>query len=286
MAFLSALRRSRAGAAAVTLATVVFIATAGAFGACGKEAPAADRDALSDTTTSARTPTYAFDVVATYPHDPLAFTQGLQWHDGRLFESTGEVGRSSIREVELTSGRVIRKRDLAPPHFGEGIVILGTKLYQITWETGKAFVYDWKTFSPAGEFSYEGQGWGLTTDGTSIIMSDGSSTLKWRDPVTFAVQKTLSVTDHDTDVQQLNELEWVNGEIWSNVWQSDQVARIDPKTGKVIGWIDLSGILSAMDRTGDEDVLNGIAYDAAKDRYFVTGKKWSKLFEIRLKRRS
>lgn len=286
MAILSAMRRSRAAAAAVLLATVGFIATAGAFGACGKEVPAADSAIVTDSSAEARTPTFAFEVVATYPHDPLAFTQGLQWHEGRLFESTGQVGTSSIREVELATGRVIRKRDLAEPHFGEGMVILADKLYEITWTTGKAFVYDWKTFAPAGEFSYEGEGWGLTTDGASIIMSDGTSTIRWRDPATFAVQKSVAVTDHGTPVMQLNELEWVKGELWANVWQSDRVARIDPVTGKVLGWIDLSGILPAIDRSGNEDVLNGIAYDAAKDRYFVTGKLWSKLFEIKLKRRS
>lgn len=285
MAILTALRRSRAAAVAVLLGAVGFIATAGAFGVCGKAAPAAD-SATTDSLRDGRTPTYAFDVVTSYPHDPAAFTQGLQWYNGRLFESTGEVGTSGIREVDLTTGRVIRKRDLAPPHFGEGIVIIGDRLTQITWKSGKAFVYDWKTFAPTGEFSYDGEGWGLTTDGASIIMSDGTSSLTWRDPKTFAVQKSLGVTDHDTPVTQLNELEWVQGEIWANVWQSDQVARIDPATGRVVGWIDLAGILSAMDRTGSEDVLNGIAYDAAGDRYFVTGKKWSRLFEIKLKRRS
>ncbi|MBL0171562.1 MAG: glutaminyl-peptide cyclotransferase [Gemmatimonadaceae bacterium] len=286
MAILSAMRRSRTAAVAVLLATVGFIATAGAFGACGKEVPAADSAVVSDSTTPARTPTYAFEVVATYPHDPGAFTEGLFIHDGRLFESTGEIGTSSIREVDLVSGRVLRKRDLPKPYFGEGIVIIGDVLYELTWKDGKAFMFDWKTFAPKGEFAYEGEGWALTTDGTSLIMSDGTPTIRWRDPKTFAVQKSLTVTDHGTDVTQLNELEWIKGELWANVWQSDQIARIDPKTGQVVGWIDLSGILPAMDRAGKEDVLNGIAYDAAKDRYFVTGKYWPKLFEIRLKRRS
>jgi glutamine cyclotransferase len=286
MAILSALRRSRTAAAAVLLGSVGFVATAGAFGACGRDAPAADASANADTTTIARTPTYAFEIVATYPHDAAAFTQGLQWHEGRLFESTGVVGTSGIREVELATGRVIRRQELEAPHFGEGIVILGEKLYELTWTTGKAFVYDWKTFTRTGEFTYEGEGWGLTTDGTSLIMSNGSSTLVWRDPKTFSTTKTLAVTDNGTPVEKLNELEWVKGEIWANVWQSDQVARIDPATGHVLGWIDLSGILPAMDRTGKEDVLNGIAYDAEKDRYFVTGKYWPKLFEITLKRRS
>ncbi len=286
MAILTALRRSRAAAAAVLVGTVGFLATAGAFGACGSDVPRAANAASDSSTVASRTPTFGFDVVSEHPHDPTAFTQGLQWYNGRLFESTGEVGTSGIREVDLASGRVLRRRELAPPHFGEGLVILGDKLFQITWKTGKAFVYDWKTFEPKGDFSYDGEGWGLTTDGASLIMSDGSSTLRWRDPNTFAEQKTLAVTDHGTPVTQLNELEWVKGEIWANVWQSDQIARIDPATGTVTGWIDLAGILPAMDRSGQEDVLNGIAYDAAADRYFVTGKKWSKLYEIRLKRRS
>ncbi len=284
MAILSALRRSRTAAAAVLLGTVGFLASAGAFGACGADTPRAD-GAVIDSLAPVRTPTYGFDVVAEHPHDPLAFTQGLQWFNGRLFESTGQVGTSNIREVDLTTGRVIRQRDLAAPHFGEGIVIFGDKLFQVTWTSGKAFVYDWKTFTPAGEFNYEGEGWGLTTDGTSLIMSNGSAVLAWRDPNTFAVQKSLEVTDNGTAVQSLNELEWVKGEIWANVWQSEQIARIDPATGKVTGWIDLTGILSPRDRTGKEDVMNGIAYDAEGDRYFVTGKLWSKLFEIRLKSR-
>lgn len=284
MAILSAMRRSRTAAAAVLLGAVGFLTTAGAFGACGADTPRAD-GALTDSTTVTRTPTYSFDIVAEHPHDANAFTQGLLWHDGRLFESTGQVGQSNIREVDLKTGRVIRQRDLAAPHFGEGIVILGEKIYQVTWQTNKAFVYDWKTFTPGGEFSYEGEGWGLTTDGTSIIMSNGSSILAWRDPATFAVQKSLEVTDNEVPVKSLNELEWVKGEIWANVWQSERIARIDPATGKVTGWIDLTGILSSLDRTGKEDVMNGIAYDPEGDRYFVTGKNWSKLFEIRLKSR-
>jgi len=285
MAFLSFLRSSRTGAAAVLLGSVGFIATAGAFGACGKEAPAADSTADADTTTIARTPSWGYEVVATHPHDTSSFTEGLFFHEGRLFESTGEVGTSYIREVELTTGRAIRQRDLAPPYFGEGTIFFGDKLYQLTWTSGKAFVYDWKTFKPTGEFTYDGEGWALTTDGTSLIMSNGTPMIRWRDPKTFAVTDSISVTDHGTAVTSLNELEWVKGEIWANVWQSEQIARIDPKTGVVTGWIDLSGILKAIDRTGREDVLNGIAYDAANDRYYVTGKRWAKLFEIKLKRR-
>jgi glutaminyl-peptide cyclotransferase len=285
MPILSMLRRSRTATAMILFATIGLVGTAGAFGACsdGRPAPAAGEEE-NDTprTVPARTPLYGFDVVAEYPHDPQAFTQGLQWHEDRFFESTGQVGNSGIREVELATGRVIRKQPLEAPHFGEGMVILGNTLYQVTWTSGKAFTYDWRTFSRAAEFRYDGEGWGLTTDGTAVIMSNGSSTLVWRDPVTFEAQRALTVTDNGVPVQQLNELEWVKGEIWANVWMSDRIARIDPATGKVLGWIDLTGLLSNLDRTGKEDVLNGIAYDATRDRVFVTGKLWPKLFEIRI----
>jgi glutamine cyclotransferase len=289
MPILSSLRRSRAAAVLVLFATVGLVGTAGAFGACrdaDKNVTARETADASLATPAARTPGYTYEIVATYPHDPKAFTQGLQWHDNRLFESTGQVGESGIREVELTTGRVLRQQPLEPPHFGEGIVILGNTLYQITWQSGKAFTYDWKTFTRQMSFGYDGEGWGLTSDGTAIIMSNGTSSITFRDPRTFVVSKTITVSDHGTPVSQLNELEWVKGEIWANVWQSDQVARIDPATGSVTGWIDLSGLLSKMDRTGSEDVLNGIAYDAANDRIFVTGKLWPSLFEIKLKQRS
>jgi len=283
MPLLTSLRRSRATSVMILLATVGLVGTAGAFGACGDAGRGVPVD--EGTSTAARTPTYTFDVVNVYPHDPAAFTQGLQWHDNRLFESTGQVGTSGLREVDLASGRVIRQQPLEQPHFGEGMVILGDQLYQLTWQSGKAFTYDWKTFTRTGSFTYDGEGWGLTTDGESLIMSNGSSSLVWRDPKTFAVTKTLAVTDRGTPVAAINELEWVKGEIWANVWQSDSIARIDPNTGVVLGWIDLTNILPKMDRTGNEDVLNGIAYDAAKDRIFVTGKLWSKLYEISLRPR-
>mgnify|MGYP001384123984 FL=1 len=226
MAFLSFLRSSRTGAAAVLLGSVGFIATAGAFGACGKEAPAADSTADADTTTIARTPSWGYEVVATHPHDTSSFTEGLFFHEGRLFESTGEVGTSYIREVELTTGRAIRQRDLAPPYFGEGTIVFGDKLYQLTWTSGKAFVYDWETFKPTGEFTYDGEGWALTTDGTSLIMSNGTPMIRWRDPKTFAVTDSISVTDHGAAVTSLNELEWVKGEIWANVWQRSRLSPI------------------------------------------------------------
>ncbi|MFY7922069.1 MAG: glutaminyl-peptide cyclotransferase [Gemmatimonas sp.] len=271
----------------IALCTLGLVGTAGAFGACrdGEQPAVADADSTTVVPAGPRTPGYTFDVVAEYPHDTAAFTQGLLWHDGRLFESTGTVGKSNIREVMLASGRVLRQQDLEEPHFGEGIVILGETLYQLTWQSGKAFTYDWKTFKRTGEFSYDGEGWGLTTDGTSLIMSNGSNTLIYRDPTTFAAQKAVTVTDGGNQVAQLNELEWVKGEIWANVWQKDSIARIDPATGNVTGWIDLSGILPRLDRTGKEDVLNGIAYNPATDKIHVTGKLWPKLYEMRLKPR-
>ncbi len=285
MPILTAFRRSRAVAAMILLATAGLVGTAGAFGACGdadRGLAAGENDDVSSVTLI---PTFTFGVVNSYPHDPKAFTQGLQWYDGRLFESTGQVGQSGLREVDLVSGRILREKSLEEPHFGEGMVILGDKLYQLTWQSGKVFVYNWKTFARIDTFTYDGEGWGLSTDGSALIMSNGSSSLIWRDPATFSVLRTLAVTDRGTPVSALNELEWVKGEIWANVWQSDSIARIDPNTGVVLGWIDLSNILPKMDRTGNEDVLNGIAYDAVGDRIFVTGKLWPRLYEISLRAR-
>ena len=278
------------------LARVLLLAAAaGALGGCEREGRAAqgtlaDAEASADPAANAapaRTPADVADVVQAWPHDPNAFTQGLVWHEGRMFEGTGQEGKSNIRETELQTGRVIRKRDLDKKYFGEGIVILGDKLYQITWTSERAFVYDWRTFEPTGEqFTYEGEGWGLATDGTSLIMSNGTSSIVYRDPKTFAVTRQFTVTDKGQPVTHLNELEWVKGELWANVWQSDQIARIDPATGNVTAWLDLAGLLPKDERTGNEDVLNGIAYDAVGDRVFVTGKLWAKLYEIRLRQRS
>lgn len=284
MTVLSLLRRSRA----VSVVAVGLFAVATGFAACNKEASgsgaANEQPGGGDAPT--RTPTYVAEVLQSWPHDPDAYTQGLLFQDGKLFESTGLVGKSSIREVDLTSGRVLRKKDLPEPYFGEGIAIVGNDLFEITWTSGAAFVYDAKTFEKKGQLKYEGEGWGLTTDGTSIVMSDGTAALRFRDPKTFAVTRSITVTDHGTPVPQLNELEWVKGEIWANVYQTDQIVRIDPATGTVTGWIDLAGLLPLIDRTGKEDVLNGIAYEPKTDRYIVTGKLWPKLYEIRLKKRS
>ena len=227
-------------------------------------------------------PVYTYEIKNTYPHDRAAFTQGLVFRDGFLWESTGQYGSSSLRQVELQTGRVVKSVPVSREFFAEGMTIFGGKVYQLTWQEKRAFVYDAKDFRRVGEFRYAGEGWGLTHDGESLVMSDGTSTLRFLDPETFAVRRALRVVDGNRPVEQLNELEYVRGEIFANVWQEDRVARIDPQTGQVTGWIDLRGLLSASDARGDEDVLNGIAYDEQSDRLFVTGKLWPKLFEIRL----
>jgi glutamine cyclotransferase len=229
---------------------------------------------------------YTYQVVNTFAHDPRAFTQGLVFHDGKLLESTGLYGQSSLREVELTTGKVLRQLTVPEQFFAEGLALLDGKLYQLTWKEQKAFVYDLnadpKSFRKAGEFSYTGDGWGLATDGHWLIMSDGTSTLRFLNPATFAVDHTVQVIKDDMPQERLNELEWVKGEIFANIWKTDWVARIDPVTGRVTGMVDFSYLLPAADQTGTTDVLNGIAYDAAGDRLFVTGKNWPKLFEVRL----
>ena len=227
-------------------------------------------------------PVYTFEIKETYPHDRGAFTQGLVFLDGHLWESTGQHGTSSLRKVELKSGRVLRSVSLAKEYFGEGMTILRGKVFQITWQNGEAFVYGLDDFRRLKTFRYAGEGWGLTHDNDSLIMSDGTSRLKFLDPETFAVRRVLNVADGGSPVTQLNELEYVRGEIFANVWQDDRIARIDPKTGRVTGWIDLSGLLPESERAQETDVLNGIAYDQSGDRLFGTGKLWPKLYEIRL----
>jgi glutamine cyclotransferase len=229
-------------------------------------------------------PMYGYQIVEVYPHDPKAFTQGLQFVDGALYEGTGQVGESSIRKVELATGTVLQQRAVPAPHFGEGITVWKNDLIELTWQTHIAFVYDRATFEPKKQFKYPGEGWGLTQDATSLIMSDGSDELRVLDPVTFAERKRIKVTAAGAPLRNLNELEYVKGEIFANVWQTDYVARIAPDTGKVSAYIDLRGLLTPAERR-NTDVLNGIAYDAAHDRLFVTGKWWPKLFEIRITRR-
>jgi glutaminyl-peptide cyclotransferase len=224
---------------------------------------------------------YGYTIVKSYPHDRGAFTQGLEFFDGVLYEGTGQHGSSSLRKVRLETGEVLQQRDLPRQYFGEGITIWGTELFQITWQSGVAFVWDRETFAPKRTFRYIGEGWGLAHDRAGLIMSDGTDVLRFLDPETFAERRRMRVTAGGQPVRNLNELEVVKGEIFANVWQTDLVARIDLASGRVTGWIDLRGLLRPDERAG-ADVLNGIAYDAPGDRLFVTGKLWPRLFEIRL----
>lgn len=230
----------------------------------------------------AATPVYSYRVVAEYPHAPDAFTQGLQYIDGVLYEGTGLHGASSLRRVDLETGTVLQSVPLEAAYFGEGIVVVDDRIVQLTWQSNVGFVYDRKSLARIGQFSYPTEGWGITFDGKHLIMSDGTSTLYRWDAQTMEEVGRIEVTDQGEPVMRLNELEIVKGEIWANIWQTDRIARIDPATGQVAGWIDLAGLLSAEDRVRPVDVLNGIAYDAAGDRLFVTGKLWPKLFEIEL----
>ena len=233
----------------------------------------------------AAAPVAGYVVQRAYPHDRNAFTQGLEYAGGYLYEGTGLNGRSSIRKVDLTTGKVLRQRGIAREHFGEGITIWKAQMIELTWQSQVAFVYDRDTFQPRGSFKYSGEGWGLTHDATSLIMSDGTSELRVLDPATFKERRRIRVTDGGRPVSQLNELEYIKGQIFANVWTTDRIARIDSQSGQVLGWIDLTGLLPAADRLDGNAVLNGIAYDAAGDRIFVTGKLWPKLFEIRIAQR-
>lgn len=229
-------------------------------------------------------PTYGYEVVNTYPHARDAFTQGLEYRDGKLFEGTGGEGESSLRLVELETGRLLDKVDLPIPYFGEGITLLNGKIFQLTWQNEVGFIYDVGNLSKIGQFNYKGEGWGLTNDGQSLILSDGTNQIRFLDPGSFKVTKTIAVLDGNKPIDSLNELEYMNGEIYSNVWHRDVIAIINPQTGRVTGWIDVKGILAPGEVRDEEAVLNGIAYDAAGKRIFVTGKLWPKLFEIRIKR--
>jgi glutamine cyclotransferase len=226
-------------------------------------------------------PVYGYQVVRTFPHDPQAFTQGLVFLDGVLYEGTGLNGRSSIRKVKLESGEVLHVQKIDPQYFGEGIAAWGDTLVQLTWQGGVGFVYDRATFQRRRTFTYQGEGWGLAHDGARLAMSDGTSVIRFLDASTLAETGRIEVRDGTEPVAHLNELEFVKGELFANVWQTERIARIDPKSGKVTGWIDLSGLLDPR-LARDVDVMNGIAYDAKGDRLFVTGKLWPRLFEIRI----
>ncbi len=259
---------------------------------CGKESSAAAgvspavNSAPSPATVNAEPTIYTFDVINVFPHDRGAFTEGLVFLKGILLESTGLEGHSTLRKVDLQSGRVLQQVRLSQEYFGEGMTVLSGKIYQLTWKNQKGFVYGLDSFELEREFRYTGEGWGLTTDGHSLIMSDGSNQLRFLDPETFQVTRTISVTRAGLPLSQLNELEWVKGELYANIWQTQTVARIDPATGRLLGLIDFSGLLTPDDyRRSGIDVLNGLAYDAVGDRLFVTGKYWPKLFEVRVRPR-
>ena len=230
----------------------------------------------------AATADYTYQIVNTYPHDRNAFTQGLIFVDGVLYEGTGRYGESTLRRVELETGEVLQIYGLPLQLFGEGITILGDRIIQLTWQNRVGFVYDKDTFELERQFSYPTEGWGITHDDQRLIMSDGTPTLYFWDPESLAEIGQVQVYDENGPVIKLNELEYINGEVYANVWQTNRIARINPDTGQVLGWIHLDGLLTAEDLSQPVDVLNGIAYDAENDRLFVTGKLWPKLFEIRL----
>ncbi len=227
-------------------------------------------------------PRYGFEIVHAYPHDPRAFTQGLEFHAGTLYEGTGLEGRSTLRKEDLQTGKVLEKIDLASQLFGEGITVLNGRIIQVTWVSHRGFIYDRSSFKLLQTFAYPGEGWGLANDGQHIYLSDGTPEIRCLDPATMKEERRFTVHARREAIHELNELEWVRGELFANIWQTDRIARISPVTGQVLGWIDLTGLLPPEDRTPETDVLNGIAYDSAGDRLFVTGKLWPKLFEIRL----
>jgi glutamine cyclotransferase len=262
----------------VTRAIVVLVTAAAAVGGTGLRPTAAPAQAAPST--------YGYRIVNAYPHDSRAYTQGLVYRDGVLYESTGLYGRSTLRKVRLETGEVLQEHRLDARYFGEGLTDWNARLIQLTWQTNVGFVYDLASFKPTGRFNYPGEGWGITHDGKRLIMSDGQpdGQLRLLHPQTFSELGRLTVRDQGRPVSNLNELEFVNGEVFANIYQTDRIARIDLASGRVSGWIDLTGLLPAAERPG-VDVLNGIAYDAAGDRLFVTGKLWPRLFEIRLERR-
>ncbi len=221
-------------------------------------------------------------LLESHPHDPGAYTQGLVLHDGVFLESTGLYGQSQLRRVDQATGQVLARAVLPPQRFGEGLARLGDRLYQLTWKSQVGYVYDLATLTLVDSFAYAGEGWGLTTDGTDLIMSNGSATLRFLDPATFAVRREVEVRDGRSPLTKLNELEYVNGEVYANVYQSTWIVRIDPDSGLVRQWLDLASLVPKDKRGSTEDVLNGIAYDPATGRLYVTGKRWPQIFSIRL----
>jgi glutamine cyclotransferase len=278
---------SRRSLAVVFLLPALLLVACGCsrFSAYSRKRAAEQRKALIEAAESGGAPDYTFQIVNTYPHDPTAFTQGLIYQDDVLFESTGLNGRSTQRRVVQSTRRVVNKVDVSQEYFAEGITLFDGKIFQLTWHDGKGFIYDPANFRRTGEFAYEGEGWGLTHDDRSLILSDGTNKIRFLNPVTFAVERTISVLVDGKPLDELNELEYIKGEIYANIWQTDKIVRIDPSSGKILGWIDLTDLLPVSDRGRETNVLNGIAYDRNTDRLFVTGKLWPKLFEIKLKRK-
>ena len=252
------------------LKSALFILLAASMG----PAPAADEEPAAASTR------YTYRVIASHPHDPDAFTQGLLFADGKLYESTGGYGQSTLRIVDLTSGRVLRERRLPDNRFGEGLALSGGRLHQLTWKAGIGSIHDVSNLAAVGEFRYEGEGWGLAANADSLVMSNGSAELCFLDPTTLTEVRRHQVRDGTEPVTGLNELEYVEGDLYANVWPSDRIAIINPANGQVRGWLDLTGLLPLVFRTPRTDVLNGIAYDAAGKRLFVTGKHWPRLFQI------
>ena len=230
----------------------------------------------------ATTPVWNAKVVATYPHDPGAYTQGLVIDNGQMFEGTGQYGSSTLREVDFKTGKVTRSISLDEQYFGEGITILNGKIFQLTWKSNFCFVYDRKTFQYTEYFRYPYEGWGLTHNGTELILSDGSSDLRFIDPISFKEVRRISVKEGTERIKNLNELEYVNGEIWANIWYEDRIARVSPENGKLLGWIDLRGLFPKNQREDRDQVLNGIAQDPETKKLYVTGKNWPKMFEIEI----
>jgi glutamine cyclotransferase len=231
---------------------------------------------------TAGAPVSGYTIVAKYPHSTDSYTEGFIYKDGLFYEGTGMEGRSGLQVIQPATGKVVQRHDMTRAYFGEGIVDWGPNIYQWTWQTHTGVVLDRFSLRPVKTFTYTGEGWGMTRDAKSIITSDGTSTLRFRAPETFAETRHITVHDGAKPIDQLNELEYIKGEIWANVWHQERIARISPKDGHVISWVDLTGILPANQKRDDESVLNGIAYDAEKDRIFVTGKQWPTIFEIKV----
>ncbi len=237
---------------------------------------------VSETAVPNAIPIYTYEIIHTYDHDPNSFTQGLIYEDGIFYEGSGLYGQSTLRKVDVETGDIIQMIELPEQYFGEGITTFDDELIQLTWQSQTGFVYDKESFELLQEFSYPTQGWGITHDGEKLIMSDGTANLYFWDPETLTEVSRVEVRDENGPVVRLNELEYVEGEVWANIWQTNRIARINPATGQVVGWIDLTGLLNPADVTQKVDVLNGIAYDDETDRLFVTGKLWPKLYEIEL----